>query len=503
MNSLIYFGDRLKALDDNGKVGGYAVRFSDGRQKDLSGEFFTKGTYLGAHQGDGVDVMFHHGMPLPVKANLTKAQSKRFQEFADHLFTNPVKTSLDDIGLWAETVMDMADAYEAAVFGMVKAEKLGWSSGTASHTARVKSDSGEILRWPIIEISLTPTPCEPLNRAIPMKSLEGVKFANLNDLLDKSSTPPEGASAGSQARNQKRKADDDDDDEDEELDKFIPGQKFRSSFVAKVDQIMEDLLDTGEYKSRKDIYQLMAIETGILPTEVERMLTGSTRPSDAKLKGFARILRVTFDTLKGAVDKAPAQSIKAIFEDALADRDLYSWTLWDVYAKVVRQLVTMYINAKATGVQFDLAGKIDEVNGEYSARLKESIFRQANDHMDGPHHDEPFYLKSISERSADLLADLSIDLDQHCHLVESAEQGVVKRFRGFHETRVKAGRVLSDKNRSRLSAHLEQIVKIKEDIERLLDESVPMSTKEERLAAESKFLRYQSQRIQQGAVENV
>jgi hypothetical protein len=74
------------------------------------------------------------------------------------------------VGIFAETVLRLADEYEAAVFGLVRAGKLGWSSGSLAHLVRITSD-GEITRWPIGEASLTFSPAEPLNRAITVESM--------------------------------------------------------------------------------------------------------------------------------------------------------------------------------------------------------------------------------------------------------------------------------------------------------------------------------------------
>jgi hypothetical protein len=160
-DTVIYFGGEIKALDDNGKVGGQLVRFSTNKDRDLTNEYFTAKTYLGKDDGDGVDVLFHHGIPV----------KKGLEGFAEHIFSNPVKTSRSDVGVWAETVLDLADEYEQKVFELVKAGKLGWSSGSTSRVVR-KSADGEITRWPIIEASLTHSPCEPRNSAVAIKSAD-------------------------------------------------------------------------------------------------------------------------------------------------------------------------------------------------------------------------------------------------------------------------------------------------------------------------------------------
>ena len=158
---LVMFGEAIKALDDKGKVGGYLVRFQKDSEVDLQGEYFTAKTYLGATDGDGADVLFHHGIPV----------GKGLESLAEHIFKNPVKTKRDEVGIWAETVLDQADDYEKKVYALIKAGKLGWSSGSTQRVVR-KSADGEITRWPIIEASITHTPCEPQNRAFAVKSDE-------------------------------------------------------------------------------------------------------------------------------------------------------------------------------------------------------------------------------------------------------------------------------------------------------------------------------------------
>ncbi len=54
------------------------------------------------------------------------------------------------------------------------AGQLGWSSGTAAHLVE-REEAGEawkIKMWPLgLDASLTPTPAEPRNKVIPLKSL--------------------------------------------------------------------------------------------------------------------------------------------------------------------------------------------------------------------------------------------------------------------------------------------------------------------------------------------
>jgi hypothetical protein len=156
-DTLIHYGGALKTLDDSGRVGGRLVTFGG---KDLDGEEFTAETYYGARSGDGADCLFHHMLPVKGVA----------PELADHIFS-PIKATKDEVGIFAETVLNLADDYEKKVHDLVKAGKLGWSSGAPEHTVR-KSADGVIERWIIAEASFTPTPAEPRNRVLSLKTYQ-------------------------------------------------------------------------------------------------------------------------------------------------------------------------------------------------------------------------------------------------------------------------------------------------------------------------------------------
>lgn len=158
-DTLVYFGDPVKALDDTGRVGGYLVRFTSRNEKDLEGEYFSDKTYFGAGDGNGRDTLFHHGMPV----------KKGLEDLADHVFS-PMKTRKDQHGIWAETVLNQSDEYESLVFKLVKAGKIGWSSGSSPHLVKKAAD-GHLDRWVISEGSLTHRPVDPMARAVPIKSL--------------------------------------------------------------------------------------------------------------------------------------------------------------------------------------------------------------------------------------------------------------------------------------------------------------------------------------------
>lgn len=157
-DAVIYYGGAVKALGD-GKVGGYLVRFTSEDEPDLEGEFFTSATDFGKHASS--PVYYQHGMdPMLGKRSLGTGEMQP-----------------DEVGVWIETQLELRDEYEQFIYRMAEAEKIGWSSGTASHLVERESQEKAtwIRRWPLgLDATLTLTPAEPKNVAVPLKSWEPV-----------------------------------------------------------------------------------------------------------------------------------------------------------------------------------------------------------------------------------------------------------------------------------------------------------------------------------------
>ena len=154
-DTLVWFGGEVKALDDSGKIGGYLVRFSAADDPDLAGDFFTKNTDFGPIKTS--PILYHHGMDQQIKGTRLGIG----------------ELEMKDAGVWLQGQLDLRNEYEEAIFEMAKQGKLGWSSGTASHLVEREAvgKSWHIKSWPLgLDASLTPTPCEPRTKAIPLKS---------------------------------------------------------------------------------------------------------------------------------------------------------------------------------------------------------------------------------------------------------------------------------------------------------------------------------------------
>lgn len=160
MSELILFGDSVKALDDSGRVGGLGIVFSSPADPDVSRDrdFFTKNTDFDLEPGEKRTVLYSHGFD--------KALGKRKLGRATY--------ESKDAGIWFETQLALRDDYEKKIFELAKAGKLGWSTGSAPHLVERKrvGDANEILSWPVVEVSLTPTPAEPRTSALTIKGFQ-------------------------------------------------------------------------------------------------------------------------------------------------------------------------------------------------------------------------------------------------------------------------------------------------------------------------------------------
>jgi hypothetical protein len=155
-DTLIYWSGDIKALGD-GRIAGYLIRFGDPKKTDLTGDYFPPSVDIDYYEGKQISLYYNHALdPVIKNRKIGKATLKN-----------------DDVGWWLEGQLSMRDEYERAVYGMVEAGKMGFSSGSAPHLVERKSvgKAQEIVAWPVIEASLTPTPAEPMNGVFPLKAL--------------------------------------------------------------------------------------------------------------------------------------------------------------------------------------------------------------------------------------------------------------------------------------------------------------------------------------------
>lgn len=147
----------IKALGGN-RIGMYAILYGDEKNRDLSGEYFTPKTDSVDHIFKAVGalpLLYHHGRDEVLKSTVIGK--------VDVLVS-------DDNGWWAEaqlwadgqsTINEDYQAYVREIRKLIANNKLGTSSGTLPGARKATKGNGQITDWPMVELSLTPTPCEP------------------------------------------------------------------------------------------------------------------------------------------------------------------------------------------------------------------------------------------------------------------------------------------------------------------------------------------------------
>ncbi|NJN54073.1 MAG: hypothetical protein HC804_04540, partial [Anaerolineae bacterium] len=96
----------------------------------LEGDYFDAETDFGPHEKSMV--YYQHGLDetLGVK-RLGGRYAKGMAEL-----------KVDDVGVWMQHQLDLADEYEAAIYRMAEIGKMSLSSGTATHLVRREVKSG-------------------------------------------------------------------------------------------------------------------------------------------------------------------------------------------------------------------------------------------------------------------------------------------------------------------------------------------------------------------------
>lgn len=117
------------------------------------------GTYFSARTAWGLDL---HPQGIPVLYN--HGFDNDFGMTPIGFTSPPASFRTDEHGLWVEMQLDKREKYYAArVRPLLDKNALGLSQGSAEHSVRIDEKSGEVLAWPLHEVSLTPTESNPYN----------------------------------------------------------------------------------------------------------------------------------------------------------------------------------------------------------------------------------------------------------------------------------------------------------------------------------------------------
>lgn len=150
----------VKSIKD-GRLGNYLVAWGNEKERDLYGEYFTKNT-------EGLTAMFDHLGKLPALYQHAMDGTVKYTPIG-----TIDKMEVDDVGVWIETQLDLANKYAQAVQQLARKRALGSSSGTLPGARKVAAN-GEIKQWVIIEGSFTPTPAEYRLRELGVEEVKSI-----------------------------------------------------------------------------------------------------------------------------------------------------------------------------------------------------------------------------------------------------------------------------------------------------------------------------------------
>lgn len=131
--------------------------------KDIQGEYFSPRTDPKAHWFAERPVLFHHGLDERLKTE-------------DIGIEGPIVKEKD--GWWADFWLNRQSTYFAQIDKLLQAGKMFGSSGSAINLVKVAAD-GEILVWPHLEQTLTPTPANRLARVTAQKAVADFQSAGI------------------------------------------------------------------------------------------------------------------------------------------------------------------------------------------------------------------------------------------------------------------------------------------------------------------------------------
>jgi hypothetical protein len=125
--------------------------------RDTDGEFFSPRTDIKADWFDRRPLVWHHNLDRTMKA--------------DPVIGTADDTEQDNLGWWSTIWLDRSNQYWAAIDKFLRDGKIYGSSGSLGNFVRTDQKTGEILVWPFIEQTLTPTPANPYSRVVAAKAV--------------------------------------------------------------------------------------------------------------------------------------------------------------------------------------------------------------------------------------------------------------------------------------------------------------------------------------------
>jgi hypothetical protein len=126
---------------------------------DLDEEWFSERTDIKEAWFDRRPLVWHHNLDGTMKADPVVGTSDDTEK-------------AEDEGWWSTIWLDRSHRYWEQIDAMLRAGKVYGSSGSLPNFVRTDAKTGEILVWPFIEQTLTPTPANPYSRVVAAKAID-------------------------------------------------------------------------------------------------------------------------------------------------------------------------------------------------------------------------------------------------------------------------------------------------------------------------------------------
>lgn len=135
--------------------------------QDLTGSHFTKDTdlCLDWFPDGGRPLLYRHGFDAALKTNVIGRETGAVRE--------------DSKGRWYQLQIDKAKEYAAEVKQLADEGVLSLSSGAVDHLSTIAAKTGEITKWPWVELSLVPNPANPEALVYKVKSTDAVEHLTI------------------------------------------------------------------------------------------------------------------------------------------------------------------------------------------------------------------------------------------------------------------------------------------------------------------------------------
>lgn len=480
-NTPVFLGGELKALGD-GKVGGWAIIFSDDKSPDLTNDFFDNETdyFFEGEQKAIRPVMYDHGLDPTIKSRKLARGT----------------VEIKDAGLWFESQMDLSNAYDAYIYKMAEQKALGVSTGSAPHLIQREpvGKAMHIKSWPVVEISLTPMPIEKATKGkvLPLKSYAEEDrtdiFADFKGVVDEEDEDSMGRP------HEFEESDDDTGTCDECGLSFGDGNHASKKALEYFDELKggpgsgpqgggggddqsrhTEMMKVVSNPKSTDAQKMSAVTNAFDKASPELVAAiakdqdlprAERSPQDVHelvmqplLKNFeheeaARILDPSGYKLSG---KKSLRPIKSAFDEELAEQTPSIYRLDSARDNVLNDIVQAALLTDITEVPIDLRQKITQLGTEYIARWIMFAATQAQDYVDNggpsdanapcsPGGSQRFYLRSFSDDAFESFLGIKSvggvrpPLNEHSDMAVSAleeyamkSESLLKAIKGWEE----------------------------------------------------------------------